>query len=533
MKAIRLTPLNRLRKTLDGHISTGVVVLAGAGVSMVPPTSLPSGDALRDHCVRCLLSDPTSRKVVRLLLHTPAFLAFLPEAVLQLMGSTVGSRLDLFIKKVLSSAAPNVVHKALVGRGYRIFTTNFDTCFEAAGGVNTRHLHGSILRLDTLQNQLYRLGKTALQETKLFARAVSGKVLLVLGYSFRDDDIVKLVESNAPAQILYLSFDGTIPPALLKSKSAVMVSKGTAQELLSVMLHPAASPLRRCPPARLPAVRHRANALLRICSRAGLYTIESRVLRAYLPRLHGRAKLLAMCEVADSLRKARQFSRAKDLADSVLSDPAARIPSSRDAVSTALVQCGLIALDRGDKDYDRIEAFFQNGLKVFEELVASEPPGTFEAENDIWRARILNNLGLVSLARGAYRQSVLQFTQSVDLKTRHHERYGVTQTYANLAKAQILQSRLSAAATTLGRLLAESNLTPDPYICADTISGCLAALRDTKTLSIQIPPEAAVTQSKRWWKHLAHMPHATIPSLGRIVSILSELHLIHDRMHTA
>src|SRR5579864_4147934 len=133
MRAIRLTPLNRLRKTLDGHISTGVVVLAGAGVSMVPPTSLPSGDALRDHCVRCLLSDPTSRKVVRLLLHTPAFRAFLPEAVLQLMGSTVGSRLDLFIKKVLSSAAPNVVHKALVGRGYRIFTTNFDTCFGGSG----------------------------------------------------------------------------------------------------------------------------------------------------------------------------------------------------------------------------------------------------------------------------------------------------------------------------------------------------------------------------------------------------------------
>ena len=49
---------------------------------MVPPTSLPSGDALRDHCVRCLLSDPTSRKVVRLLLHTPAFRAFLPEAVI-------------------------------------------------------------------------------------------------------------------------------------------------------------------------------------------------------------------------------------------------------------------------------------------------------------------------------------------------------------------------------------------------------------------------------------------------------------------
>jgi hypothetical protein len=56
-------------------------------------------------------------------------------------------------------------------------------------------------------------------------------------------------------------------------------------------------------------------------------------------------------------------------------------------------------------------------------------------------------------------------------------------------KALILQGCLSAAATTLARVLASSRLTPDPYICEDTISGCLAALRDTKRVHIRAAPE--------------------------------------------
>ena len=76
------------------------------------------------------------------------------------------------------------------------------------------------------------------------------------------------------------------------------------------------------------------------------------------------------------------------------------------------MQCGLIALDRSDKDYNRIEAFFKDGLRVFKEFVATEAPGKYEAENGIWRARILNNLGLVSMARG-YLQSERHSVQAV------------------------------------------------------------------------------------------------------------------------
>jgi len=529
MQRLRFTTLDRFRKILDRQMNANVVVLAGAGVSMIPPTVLPSGDSLRDDCVSQLLSDGTSRRVIGRLLRTPAYRALLPEAVLQLIGSTVGSGLDRFMKRILSPAVPNVVHAVLVERGYRIFTTNFDICFEKAGGFRIRHLHGQIRHPDTLQNQLYRLGKTALKEATQFASAARGTPLLVLGYSFRDDDIVELVKSNIPAKILYLSFDGAIPTALLGSKSPVLVAKGAAEDLFRVTPCATSAPRLRHSPVRLPAVRHRANALLRICSRAGLYEIQSRMLHSYLPQLSGRAKLLAMCEVADSLRKARQFSRAETLTKRVISDPAARSHASKDAVSTALVQCGLIAIDRGDKDYDRIERFFQEGLRIFEELVATEPPGKYEAENDIWRARILNNLGLVSMARGDYPLSVSRFGQSVDLKIRHHERYGIAQTYGNLAKAQILQGRLSEAATTLAQLVAEARLTPDPYICNDSISGCLAALRDTRRLILRIRTEAAVSQPDRWWRRLVHSPRATKP-MRRILSNLNELRTLHTAL---
>jgi hypothetical protein len=94
------------------------------------------------------------------------------------------------------------------------------------------------------------------------------------------------------------------------------------------------------------------------------------------------------------------------------------------------------------------------------------------------------------------------------------------------AKAQILQGRLSKAATTLARLVAEARLTPDPYICNDSISGCLAASRDTRRLILRIQTEAAVAQPDRWWRRLLHSHRATKP-VGRILSNLNELRILH------
>lgn len=398
MRARRIS-LSTFRKALGGHSARRVTVLAGAGVSMIPPTQLPSGDQLRDICVEHLLIDRISGDVVRRLLRTPAYRGLLPEAVLQIIGSTAGKRLDTFMQQVLKSAAPNVVHQAVVNARYQAFTTNFDLCFEAAGSSQIRHLHGSIARPESLQNQLYRLGKTSRKEATLFGRLTAGQVLLVIGYSLRDEDIIDLINRHPPKQLLYLSFGEKSPRALGKLPCEVAVSVGKAQDLFLVTPPTSHGPKRRPWPSpsgmRPPALRHRANALLRICSRAGLYDVQLRVLRRYLPRLHGRPKLLAICEVADSLRLGGKFEESRRLSESVLKDPAARLPGCGDAVSTALVECGLVALDRGETDFDKIESLFRRGLEVFEKLVAAEPAGENLAENDVWRARIFNNLGLV------------------------------------------------------------------------------------------------------------------------------------------
>jgi hypothetical protein len=185
MKAFRRVSLAQLRDDLNAHHHSQIVVLAGAGVSMAPPTLLPSGNSLRDMCVQSLLSDSRSSKIVARLVRAPAYQALLPEAVLQLIGSTVGKSLDTFMRRVLRLSAPNVVHHALVKSRYRLFTTNFDLCLEMAGGSHVHHLHGTIASPESLQNQLYRLGKTALFEGREFSLATRNRTLLVIGYSLQ------------------------------------------------------------------------------------------------------------------------------------------------------------------------------------------------------------------------------------------------------------------------------------------------------------------------------------------------------------
>src|ERR1700683_741623 len=166
MANCRRVSLEKLRKRLDACSSDNLLVLAGAGVSMPAPTSLPSGNRLRDLCVNLLLTDRVSRSAVRHLLRTPSYRSLLPESVLQMIGSTVGGGLDNLMRRLLQAPPTNQIHKALARRNYRIFTTNFDLCFENAGAKYVSHLHGSIANPNELQNRHYRLGKTALLEAR-------------------------------------------------------------------------------------------------------------------------------------------------------------------------------------------------------------------------------------------------------------------------------------------------------------------------------------------------------------------------------
>jgi len=533
MAHCRRVSLEEFRKLLDGRPADSVLLLAGAGISMPAPTSLPSGNALRDLCVKLLLTDSRSRSAVRRLLSSRGYQALLPESVLQMIGSTVGRGLDDLMRRLLGAQPPNEIHVTLASRKWQIFTTNFDLCLESAGATPLSHLHGSIRNPGELQNQLYRLGKTALLEARKFERALKGRTLLILGYSFRDDDIVRMIQNHPPLRVLFLSFDGVLPPGLRSLRCDVLFAQGSAQDLFETNPGKTRRSRRSLRPAeiRLPAVKHRVNALIRICSRAGLCDQQLRLLRLYAGRLHARSRLLAMCEVADSLRLARRYGEAESLANSVLGDRFSRLPACRDVVSTALVQLGLVALDRGDRKFEDIAAHFRRASKVFEDLVRSEPPGRYEAENDIWRARILNNTGLLLAAQDEIEESIRMYRRSIRLKSRHHDRYGISQTLANIAVAQILDRNLSQAAQTVDQLLARLTQDPDAYICADAVVGCLGALRKTNRFRTPVRNLAIVPmRSERWWRGLQEKLRIGSKPEVRLLSALKRLGALSGRL---
>jgi hypothetical protein len=235
---------------------------------MIAPSTLPSGNHLRDQCVRLLLSDPLSEKFLKKMMRHPAYQALLPESVLQDIGSFASDNLDRLMTSLLSVVKPNLVHKHLALNYAELFTTNFDLCLEACGAFRVSHLHGAISKPDSLQNRIFRLGHTARTEVVRFKSQISGNGLLVLGYSMRDLDIIEAINTAAPSAILYLSYDGDLPPFLKHTPIPVSYAKGTAEELFSLPRAPRPTKRSRSGVigrSRRPAIERRVPPLLICC----------------------------------------------------------------------------------------------------------------------------------------------------------------------------------------------------------------------------------------------------------------------------
>lgn len=518
----------------DIKIARNVIILCGAGVSMISPTDLPSGDTLRDICVRELLLDSVSASAIHQLLATPAYRALLPEAVLQLMGSTIGKPLDSFIARLLKKVQANDVHHYIARMFSRIFTTNFDLCFERAGAKGVLHLHGSIKDPESMQSQVFRLGKTSMRENNIFQRAVYGRVLLVVGYSLRDNDVIKSLNDYPPKLILYLSFDGSPPETHRRIRCTFHLAKGSAEELFGVQYQTKLTTSRRLvgvPSRKIPPLKNRVNALLRICSRAARYDLALTLIKLYRPFLSGRSKLAAICEVADNLRISQRFEEAIQLCHEVLNDPSAKRLTSADMVSTAYVELGLCDLDRGSRDFDSIEKHFMTALEVFNALVEKEGGKRYVVENDIWRARIFNNLGLVYAAKDDHKKSIEYFMKSLKIKERHHERYGYAQTLSNVAKVQISAGHTKRAVDALSRVIDIMREVPDPYICQDAVIEMLFVLKAKHHIKIQNRSiQEAMTKPDRWWRNVRHTASKNDSSLTIIIDYLMHLRGIWQKV---
>jgi tetratricopeptide (TPR) repeat protein len=500
---------------------------------MISPTNLPSGNALRDICVTELLTDRISKPYIAQLLAVKPYQALLPEAVLQDLASTLGSCVDELLVTLLRQARPNQVHKYLAKNYARLFTTNFDLCLEDSSAQFVGHLHGTIAQPQSLQNRMYRLGKTALPEMQEFRSRIQNKPLLVLGYSFRDSDLVDAIERHSPSLILYLSRSGTLPPTQGLMTAPVYWANGSAEDLLGLSIPRTKS--------RRPAVNHfpkpsmqkRANALERLCFRAAQYDLQVAVVRAYLSSLRGRSRVQALCGMANTLRVSGRFDDSVQVCHRVINSRAANHPSNADVLSTAYVVLALCDLDRRKTNYSEIETSFLEGLRIFEELIRREKNNRHLVENDIWRARIFNNLGLLYEAKGQHRKAIQYYLRSCKLKRKHFEEYGLAQTTSNLAKTYVATNKMALALGCLQEVLAWMQKIPDSYICEDAIFEVLHALQ-SKAL-VKIKPEVAALAadySSSWWRAQIRKSQKSQPHVSAILRTLNELRIILSRIRS-
>jgi tetratricopeptide (TPR) repeat protein len=523
--------LRKLRQLLRN--SSDLQVLCGAGISMISPTNLPSGNELRDICVKQLLTDEICKPYLNKLLTTKTYQALLPEAVLQDLGSTLGTPLDYLLVRVLRQASPNPAHKYLALNYPLLFTTNFDLCFEDAGAKAVAHLHGTISDPGSLQNQMYRLGKTALREMDQFRTAIKNRPLLILGYSLRDSDIVEAIADGCPSIVFYLSRSGSTPPDLKSWRSPLCWAKGSAEALFGLTTSRANSRFVAVRSGRQPTRQRRANALERLCFRAAQYDLEISVVKAFLPLLRGRSRIQALCGMANSLRVAQRYDESILVCRRVIRSRAAHEPHNADVLSTAYVVSALCDLDRRKKNYADIEHNFLEALRIFEALIAREKHNRHRVENDIWRARIFNNLGLVSAARGYHRKAIRYYLRSCRLKRRHFEEYGLAQTTSNLAKTYTAIGKLKLALAAVREVTAWMRKIPDAYICEDAILETLTTLQSRGLISVtQRACDHAAHYSRSWWRNLLNHAKKKHRQAFPILNALYELRVILASIHT-
>jgi tetratricopeptide (TPR) repeat protein len=190
-----------------------VIFLAGAGISMIPPSAFPSGFALKDLAVEALCTTRDLRRALNRARRNPRYATITPEIVFQRFHASLaqGSIRPFF--NIFNCGVPNDVHKALAGfarAGSVLYTTNFDMLFEAAGAPRKRveHLHGAVSRPASLVARIHqvRLGLPHKVEAD-FKRRLAGRTLCVLGYSGNDEEVRRAVTSSGLKRILWLTRD--------------------------------------------------------------------------------------------------------------------------------------------------------------------------------------------------------------------------------------------------------------------------------------------------------------------------------------
>lgn len=521
--------LGFLRKEMERAKSPHI--LCGAGVSMIGPTCLPSGNELRDQCVKLLLSDRLNTTFLRRLLASEGYQRLLPEALLQDISLFASSHLDKAMAKILTHSVANDVHRAIASHFTTIFTTNFDNCFESVGAREVLHLHGSVESPDELQNRIYRLGKGQESITKAFESRIQNRDLWIIGYSIRDEDVIASISRAKPRRIVFLTYDGSIPPVIRSFGIPALVGTGKAEELFGVRALKK-RPNRRTTTLeiRQPAIGARCAALLYAVYLSGHYEWAPKILQVYLPKLTGRAKYKSIASVADNLRMAGKYSESVYWCQFSLRSRFCHRPDQADLLCGAHNVLALCELDRGGTSFDLIEQHFSQAIAHLEQFAKRFRSPENEVGIEIFKARIINNMGILFSRRADSQAALRAFSESRQIKLRHHDDRGIAQTESNIAKCFCDMREFDQAEQSLRRVLDIMRKTPDLYVCRDAVLEILPVIARIQGSPITLgQSEMPVALDSELWNTLGNATGRWRGARRRIVEHLNSLNaIVHE-----
>lgn len=208
--------MNQITATAaSGHLivaaeNSNLTILAGAGISKVPPSNLPLGNDIKDYLISLITADPALATHRSNILSSAKYKKLIPELIFQPLYETLEAKMYAAFD-ILDTNAYNQVHEVLAWLGVhkkaRLYTTNFDLLIEksARTPVFVEHLHGALNEPDEMTIRIYQVGRGIQRKMATqFQNTNKGRVLFVIGYSGNDKDIVTLLNQTKFQKIYWL-----------------------------------------------------------------------------------------------------------------------------------------------------------------------------------------------------------------------------------------------------------------------------------------------------------------------------------------
>ena len=460
---MRKVPLARFGSLLKTELRHGrVTFLIGAGVSMQPPSLLPSGPALRDLIVESICGAPLRREWLALRRH-PRYVAKVPEIVFQQIYDCITEKLFPFFD-ALTAADPNPLHRMLAASGAKLTTTNFDMLLEAVDpSIDVLHLHGELSTPGVMVVRITQVGRgleAALQRE--FSAAVRGRTLCVLGYSGNDHDIAAACRIGGPSRVLWLMRDRRDYgweniERFISPKMDVVAAAGDINELGALLGYPPApSPSPRAIEQRRRRASKAAASRLTLAERMAClaeisYAIDEYEQAAALARRGLRAtrnpNLAAVLRsVAANALKVGGFWDAAIAA--VL--PIVRLPRGKVApyeYAVARNALGTVWLEREDYDMKKALPEFRSALAALDRVVITDDVARERVH--LLRGKIHNNIGVALEFSGKPDQAAHHYRRSHEEKLRTGDLMGQSQALIGLGLLQYSQRDFARARRTL------------------------------------------------------------------------------------